>query len=83
MRQVMVSLPNAQHIQAFVDALAPLEGDFELVSGRHILDARSLMGIFSLDLAHPIALKIYKDSPANLEAVRPFLAGPQEAADEQ
>lgn len=74
MKEVYVSLPTADVIQRFVGSITALEGDFELVSGRHILDARSLMGIFSLDLEHPILLKIYRDTEANLKAIQPFLA---------
>lgn len=74
MRITKVFLPTTESVQAFVETLTTLEGDFELLSGSYILDARSLMGIFSLDLTHPVDLKIYTDSKENLDALHPFIA---------
>ena len=73
-----VYLPTGERVQAFVETLTSLDGEFELLSDGYILDARSLMGIFSLDLSKPIDLKIYNDSQKNLEALRPFTATGQE-----
>ena len=74
LREVLIRLSSVNQVQRFVNALVPLKGDFELVSGQFVLDARSLMGIFGLDLTAPVRLKIYEDTPQNMEAVRPFLA---------
>lgn len=74
MQSVYVSLRSSEQVQSFVAALVPLDGDFELVSGKYVLDARSLMGVFSLDLSRPLALKVYNDSQKNLDAIRPFLS---------
>lgn len=73
MRQVTIRLTSSDQIQSFVKTLTTLNGDFEIISGRHILDARSLMGIFSLDLSRPILLKVYNDCPENLDALAPYL----------
>ncbi|SBV98786.1 conserved hypothetical protein [uncultured Eubacteriales bacterium] len=75
MTEVFVSLPNAVRIQQFVSAISNLSGDFDLIEGNRILDARSLMGIFSFDLTKPIKLRIYQDSNENLEVIRSFIAG--------
>ena len=72
MKEVHVFLPTVDKVQAFVKALVPLEGDFELLADHVVLDARSLMGIFSFDLSKPIRLKIYEDTQENLQAVQPF-----------
>lgn len=74
MRTVEICLPTADVVQEFVRVLAGLEGDFELVSGQYILDAKSLMGIFTFDLTRPLQLKIYNDTTENLQAVQPFVA---------
>ena len=74
MKEVYVSLPTADVVQRFVGTITGLAGDFELVSGARILDARSLMGIFSFDLTKPILLRIYRDTQENLQALEPFLA---------
>lgn len=75
MTEVFVDLPNAEQIQRFVAVISNLQGDFDLFDGNRILDARSLMGIFSFDLTKPIKLRIYHDSNENLEAIRAFIAG--------
>lgn len=74
MRQIFIRLTSAEQVQSFVKTLTTLSGDFELISGKHILDARSLMGLFSLDLSRPLALKVYNDSAENLSAIAPFLS---------
>lgn len=77
-KNVYISLPSATQVQAFAETLTKLEGDFDLVSGRYILDARSMMGIFSLDLEHPIELKIHQDTPETLQALQAFtVEGPK------
>ncbi len=74
MRSVYVNLPSTRAIQNFVSAISKLTGDFELISEHYILDARSMLGIFNLDLTKPVELKIYQDSDATLHALAPFLA---------
>ena len=78
MRQVSICLCSVERVQRFVKTITPLSGDFELVSGKHILDAHSLMGLFSLDLSRPITLKIYDDCAENLSAIAPFLSDAEE-----
>ena len=73
MRSVYISLPSAETVQAFADTLAGMDGDFELINDIYILDARSLMGIFSLDLQKPIELRIYNDSRQNYEQLKRFI----------
>ena len=73
MREVNISLPTVRDVQSFVGALVPLAGDFELISGQFVLDARSLMGIFGFDLSKPIRLRIYNDTLQNVEAIQPFV----------
>jgi phosphotransferase system HPr-like phosphotransfer protein len=74
MQSVYISLPSPETVQAFARRLSGLKGDFELISDGCILDARSLMGIFSLDLTKPVLLKIYSDTPDNLDALKSFAA---------
>ncbi|MDL2254108.1 HPr family phosphocarrier protein [Ruminococcaceae bacterium OttesenSCG-928-I18] len=73
MRQVYISLPTTEKVQDFVETLSPLEGDFDLVSGKYILDAKSLMGIFTLDLDRPIQLNVYRDTAENMRALDRFM----------
>ena len=73
MRDVFISLPSPGRVKAFVDTLAGMDGDFELIDDTQILDARSLMGIFSLDLLSPVRLRIYNDTYQNCEKLRRFI----------
>lgn len=74
MQQVSIRLTSPVQVQSFVKALTQLDGDFEMISGKHILDARSLMGLFSLDLTRPLLLRVYNDCAENLSAIAPYLS---------
>jgi len=78
MQTVSVSLPTPAVVQAFVEQLATLCGQFDLLSDGYILDARSLMGIFGLDLTKPIQLRIEKSTKENIEGISRFIAETQE-----
>jgi len=73
MRDVFIRLQSPETVQAFVNTVAGMNGNFDLISGMYILDARSLMGIFSLNLQKPIKLRIYNDTRQNCEQLRRFI----------
>ena len=60
MKSVQISLDSIEKVKSFVHAVNRLDGEFDLVSGRYIVDAKSIMGIFALDLSKPIKLNIHK-----------------------
>jgi phosphotransferase system HPr-like phosphotransfer protein len=62
MTTATISLNSIDKVKAFVNTIALYDCDFDLVSGRYIIDAKSIMGIFSLDLSKPISLNIHSDS---------------------
>lgn len=62
MKTVRISLNSIDKVKSFVNELAKFNDvDFDLVSGRYVIDAKSIMGIFSLDLSKPIDLNIHAD----------------------
>ena len=61
MKTVDISLNSIDKVKNFVNLMNRFDYDFDLVSGRYVIDAKSIMGIFSLDLSKPIALNIYAD----------------------
>ena len=61
MKTVKISLNSIDKVKSFVNDITKFDYDFDLVSGRYVIDAKSIMGIFSLDLSKPIALNIYAD----------------------
>ena len=68
MKTVQISLNSIDKVKSFVNDISKFDFDFDLVSGRYVIDAKSIMGIFSLDLSKPIALNIHTDG-ADLENV--------------
>lgn len=61
MKTVQISLNSIDKVKAFVNEITKFDTDFDLVSGRYVIDAKSIMGIFSLDLSKPIDLCIHAD----------------------
>ena len=62
MKTVRISLNSIDKVKSFVNDLVRFtDVDFDLVSGRYVIDAQSIMGIFSLDLSKPIDLNIHAD----------------------
>ncbi len=75
MKSVKISLNSIDKVKAFVNEVTKFESDFDLVSGRYVIDAKSIMGIFSLDLSKPIDLNIHddKDYDAIISTLQPYI----------
>ncbi|NLP15586.1 MAG: HPr family phosphocarrier protein [Clostridiales bacterium] len=67
MKTVKISLNSIDKVKAFVNDVTKFNSDFDLVSGRYVIDAKSIMGIFSLDLSKTIDLNIHGEE--NLEEI--------------
>ena len=67
MKTVQISLNSINKVKSFVNDITKFDCDFDLVSGRYVIDAKSIMGIFSLDLSKPIDLNIHAES--NVEEI--------------
>lgn len=61
MKSVQVSINTIDKIKAFVNDITKFEYDFDLVSGQYVVNAKSIMGIFSLDLGKPLCLNIHTE----------------------
>lgn len=68
MKTVQIFLNSIDKVKSFVNDISKFDYDFDLVSGRYVVDAKSIMGIFSLDLSKPIDLNIHADG-RNLDEV--------------
>ena len=68
MKSVQVSLQMAGDVKDFVNAVTKYDYDIDLRSGRYVVDAKSLLGIFSLDLSKPITLEVHNDNCDDLLA---------------
>ena len=73
MKTVMISLNSIDKVKSFVNDISKFNFDFDLVSGRYVIDAKSIMGIFSLDLSKPINLNVHAEGN-NLDEVLKVLA---------
>lgn len=65
MKTVQISLNSIDKVKSFVNDITKFDYDFDLVSGRYVIDAKSIMGIFSLDLSKPIDLNIHTEGNAD------------------
>ena len=75
MKTVQISLNSIDKVKSFVNDISKFDNDFDLVSGRYVIDAKSIMGIFSLDLSKPINLNIHAEENMNtiLEVIKPYV----------
>ena len=73
MKTVSISLNSIDKVKAFVNDISKYDFGFDLVSGRYVIDAKSIMGIFSLDLSKPINLNVHAEG-SNLDEVLKVLA---------
>ncbi len=77
MKTIKISLNSIDKVKSFVNDLTKFDYDFDLVSGRYVIDAKSIMGIFSLDLSKPIDLNIHADDKMDeiLKVLEPYTVG--------
>lgn len=75
MKTVEISLNSIDKVKSFVNIITKFDYDFDLISGRYVIDAKSIMGIFSLDLSKPIQLNIHMENEdaEMMEALAPYL----------
>ncbi|MBE6606847.1 MAG: HPr family phosphocarrier protein [Ruminococcaceae bacterium] len=66
MKSVNIKLSTIEDVKKFVNAVTLYNGDADLSSGRYVVDAKSIMGIFSLDLSSPIKLTVESDNADEL-----------------
>ncbi|MGI5897138.1 MAG: HPr family phosphocarrier protein [Oscillospiraceae bacterium] len=74
MKSVTVMLATINDVKSFVNIVTKYDFDVDLVSGRYAIDAKSIMGIFSLDLSKPIKLEAHTDdADAFFAEIKPYV----------
>ena len=68
MKTFMIKLSTLEDVRKFVNTVTAFDGDIDLKSGRYTVDAKSIMGIFSLDLSKPIKAEIHADDASKFLA---------------
>ena len=75
MKSALIRLSLVENVNKFVNIVARYPSEMDLRAGRHVVDAKSILGIFSLDLSRPITLEIYSDDCDDLlKEIEPFAA---------
>ena len=65
MKEVLIKLNEINDVYTLVNTLVGYDGDVDLVSGRYMVDGKSLLGIFSLDLRQPVKMIIHDEDKAD------------------
>ncbi len=68
MRSYAIQLRTIADVKEFARIVNACDVDIDLSSGRYVVDAKSIMGVFSLDLGKPLRVDVHGDSPDGLEA---------------
>lgn len=76
MLAVKISLNSIDKVKNFVNDISGFNAEFDLVSGRYVIDAKSIMGIFSLDISKPIDLNIHTEESTEdiMAVIKPYLS---------
>lgn len=64
-----ILLETIESVKKFVSIISNYDADFELMSGKYIINAKSILGIFSIDLSKPVLLRINAEGD-NLEKIK-------------
>ncbi len=74
MKTFNVLLSSINDVKNFVNIVSKYDYDIDLTSGRYVVDAKSIMGIFSLDLSKPIKVELHSDDCDKLaDELKPYI----------
>lgn len=72
MKSLNIKLDSIDKVKDFVNTINTFDGDFDLASNRYVVDAKSIMGIFSLDVSTVLRLDVHEDD--EFDAVKSALS---------
>ena len=76
MQSVKIKMNLIADGQKFVQIVGAYPNDIDLRSRRHVVDAKSILGIFSLDWSKPVTMEVYAEECGDLlEQIKPFIVG--------
>ena len=75
MKSILIQLNSVDKVKSFVNTISMLDGEFDLGSDRYVVDAKSIMGIFSLDLGKTLRLDIHNEAEEAkiIESLKEFI----------
>lgn len=75
MKELKIKFDTINDVKVFVNAVSKYDFEVDLISGRYAVDAKSIMGIFSLDLSKALTMRVHSDDcAAFLDEIKNFLA---------
>lgn len=69
MQMIKVQFRGLESVKNFVNILSRFKNEFDIVDQRYVIDAKSIMGLFSLDLTRPLDLKIYSENEDDIKQI--------------
>lgn len=69
MKQVKILINRIDKVKDFINTVSKFDNDFDIVSGKYDIDAKSIMGVFGLDLSRPHNLRIYENDESNIKTI--------------
>ncbi len=70
MTTLNIAFTDIDSVKTFVNTLTAFDCDFDMTSGRYVIDAKSILGIYSLDLSKPISLVVHSDDEAEIASIK-------------
>lgn len=65
-----IKMDSVEHVKEFVKTVVKYQNDFDLVNGRYVIDAKSILGIMTMDLKQPIELVIHGNENSQQEIIQ-------------
>lgn len=65
--RVKINLNSVEDIKKFIKVVTNFEEDIDIISGRFVIDAKSIMGVFALDLSKPVEAQIITEDPKAID----------------
>lgn len=66
-KDLKITLNSIDRVKAFVNCNSKFLGDIDVISGRYVIDGKSIMGIFSLDLTKELLVRFHCDDEATFD----------------
>lgn len=73
MEELLIRLNTIDAVRRFAGIVTAFDGDVLLKSGRYVVDGKSILGIFSLDLSKPLIVSIWNFTPEKREQISSFI----------
>lgn len=65
-----IKMDSVEHVKEFVKTVVKYQNDFDLVNDRYVIDAKSILGIMTMDLKQPIELVIHGNENSHQEIIQ-------------